>query len=166
MMKEKRKDLRTILSLITVILSVAAIVVSCITIFQKKENKIQDYYGIGVISLYSDTITNMYIDEGESPYLFGYFYDETVLEDVKEIIRGGTYQLSSTIKSSKDIDDEVLTHITFYGEQHEYYYFSAYGRVVGVSIDGETKYYNSNIYYTLQRYILSTASSIFGEAFG
>lgn len=165
MMKEKRKDLRTILSLIAVILSVAAIVVSCIAIFQKKENKIQDYYGIGVISLYSDTITNMYIDEGDSPDYLGYFYDETVLEDVKEIIRGGTYQLSSTIKSSKQLDLTASTHISFYGEKHAYH-FAPLGGVIWLRIDDTDKFYNSSIYYTLRAYIYDAASSIFAETSG
>lgn len=143
--------------ILSIILSIAALIVGLIAIIGNKEHPIKDAYQIGLGSFFADTITSMYVSEGSDPNLRGEFFNEHILNQVRETFTFACFQ-ESDIKDISDAGGGLISNIQFKGQYAEYS-FSIGNGLIQIRINDERSCYNTNIGYAVNQIIIEAATN-------
>lgn len=115
-----------------------------ITIIELKSAKIMDYHQVGLSSLVTKDIKEMFVDEGNNPNLCGIFNDQQIAEKIRDIIKKGCYQKCSAIITDSSPGSNSYPFLRLTTENHTFAIAIAKEKI-RISIDGTSQCYYSNI---------------------
>lgn len=131
---------------------IASVVVNIITLRKCDRSRIMNVYDIGLGDLLNSEVKEMYVDEGSNPDLKGEFYDDGVIEDVREVLLSGCFQQASEPVIDSAPGSGVHPYFRFQTE-NVVYSLGIKGNVLSVTIDGEKQFYYTNVRHRIGKII-------------
>lgn len=139
---------------------IASIIINIFSITALKNRQILDCSQIGLSELIESDITESFVDEGNNPKLRGVFDDSSAVEQLCDILANGYYQRCSPTNNNSAPGSNSFPFIRLKTEEHTYA-IAVLGDKVRITIDGESKYYYSNIQYETTKLIYRILGSYF-----